>query len=59
MWRPDDWEGYIVEELLSRYEGEIDYDIGANAMLRALEPLIREIAPSSKLIDILYKKDNG
>ena len=38
----------IVRMLEHRYEA------GADAMLTALEPLIRKIAPSSKLIDILY-----
>ncbi len=46
------WE----REGLSRGEA---YEAGADAMLKALEPLIRKIAPSSKLIDILYKTEGN
>ncbi len=33
------------------------FEAGADAMLESLEPLIRKMAPSSKLIDVLYKKE--
>ena len=34
------------------------YEAGYNKCLEDLEPLIRKIAPSSKLIDILYPKQD-
>lgn len=32
------------------------FEAGASAMLKALKPLILEIAPASRLVDILYKE---
>jgi len=48
----DEVSGIKVENI--RYA---DFEMGVDAMLLALEPLIRKIAPSSKLIDILYSRE--
>ena len=56
-WRPDNWVNpygksspgfeYLIIERRA-------FENGADAMLAALQPLITKIAPSSKLMDILY-----
>ena len=49
----DEWWTSVCQHQYDRGEA---YETGYNACLEALEPLIRKIAPSSKLIDILYSK---
>ena len=58
-YRPENWDN----PYLTQWHGEIPcidgcdvevFEAGADAILRELEPLIREIAPSSRLVDILY-----
>ena len=57
-WRPDNW----VNPYGGKSSQSVDYLIferkafekGADTMLEALKPLIIKIAPSSKLMDILY-----
>ncbi len=65
MYRPDGWNEtalMIIGEM--KMQGTVDLtrrsliEEGADAMLMGLEPLIRKIAPNSKLIDILYGEDD-
>lgn len=58
-YRPPNWEKFkIAGNPLHCFAPEectnFAYEAGADAMLDALEPLIRKVAPSSKLVDILY-----
>ena len=65
MYRPDDFNKFLLAEIVKIPDPElIKGDIpqalfffanaGADAMLRALEPIIRDKAPSSSLIDLIY-----
>lgn len=72
-WRPSDWNnpfeeyGGLYNESLKGYlltsemaESNIahrEYEAGADAILKSLEPLIRQVEPNSKLVDILYSKE--
>jgi len=50
-WRPKNWNNPYQD---TGFDEELNiYEAGANAMLEALKPLIKKIAPSSKLMDIL------
>jgi len=65
-WRPDNWINPFHNEyklpneymnLSSDWKTEVNiYEAGADAMLEAIKPLIKRIAPSSKLMDILEVK---
>jgi len=58
MWRPQGWRDDFKDNPFVTYIApELAYELGANDMLIALEPLIRQIAPASRLVDILYKKE--
>ena len=46
-------DGTSPEDIMRQDRRDI-YEYGADQMLKALEPLIRKVAPLSKLIDILY-----
>ncbi len=60
MWRPTGWKNPYLnphwndDGEVSGMEADIREE-GADDILKSLEPLIRKIAPSSKLVDILYK----
>ena len=56
-------EKHISLRVLSEKEAKeadkhVVFEVGADDILEALEPLIRKIAPSSKLIDILYPDED-
>jgi len=56
-WRPANWEnhyGFMTGGAIPKYENQFQaFEAGADAMLQAIKPLIKKIAPLSKLIDIL------
>ena len=54
MYRPPGWDKMIEEAYLLTHHERGMLEEGADAMLLALEPIIRDKAPSSSLIDILY-----
>jgi len=58
-WRPDNWSKYSNKQPPSGSPNTESFEAGADAVLEALEPLIRKIAPSSKLVDILYPDEGG
>ena len=62
-WRPKDWNHKLLlnlarQESQDNFNHDASFEAGADAMIRALEPLIRRIAPSSKLVDIIYGDKN-
>ena len=66
MYRPPGWIPVISFEEITKINPSLVsmmtikerkfFEAGADAMLKALEPIIRDIAPSSKLVDIMYTK---
>ena len=70
-WRPSDWALIKRRMCDRRLAGgakcetcpanpqtcDVGAEAAADAILKSLEPLIRDIAPSSKLVDILYPKE--
>jgi len=60
MWRPDDFKNpygdeWFMSSCNHQYALGESYEQGFNDCIQSLEPLIRKIAPSSKLVDILYE----
>tara|TARA_R100000049_G_C1930658_1_gene74648 strand:+ start:470 stop:1234 length:765 start_codon:yes stop_codon:yes gene_type:complete len=67
MYRPQNWTEILLRHTRRRLDGDDRLtptqrccaEGGADAMLKSLEPLIRKVAPSSRLVDILYPKNGG
>ena len=63
-YRPQNYENPHIKELPDgnlQYGGQqyYDFEAGYDKCLEDLEPLIREIAPSGKLVDIIYGENKG
>jgi len=52
-----DQYGYMCDLSCGKRSAWANYELGADAMLAGLEPLIRKMSPYGKLVDILYPKE--